>query len=98
MWPLYLTAFTTFSDYPTAGLELQMLRWPRVFMVFVLFAVAASLLTRYLRRIWLAGEPGDFRFSAGDPDAMFQGFHLSEGLAAAPEERADAADQRLSAL
>ena len=80
MWPIYVTAFTTFT-YSMAGLELQMLRWPRVFIAFIVLATAGALITRRVRRIWLASEPG-LRFAEDDPDALFEGFHLSEGLAA----------------
>ena len=83
IWPIYVTAFTTFS-YSMAGLELQMLRSPRVFSAFIVLATAAALITRRVRRIWLASEPG-LRFAEDDPDALFEGFHLSEGLAATPK-------------
>ena len=83
MWPLYFTAFMTFT-YSMAGLEVQMLRRPRVFMAFIVCASAGALITRYLRRVWLASEPG-LRFTEDDPDALFEGFHLSEGLAAVPK-------------
>jgi hypothetical protein len=61
-----------------------MLRSTRVFITFAALTVAGALVTRHLRRIWLAGEPG-LRFAEEDPDAMFEGFHLSEGLAARPK-------------
>jgi len=56
MWPLYVTAFTTFS-YSMGGLALQMLRSARVFVAFIGLATAAALITRRVRRIWLASEP-----------------------------------------
>ena len=88
MWPLYAMAFTTFT-YSMADLELQMLRRPGVFIGFVAIVTAGALLTRVLRRLWLASEPG-LRFIEDDPEALFEGFHLSEGLAARPHERPSA--------
>ena len=80
MWPLYLTAFTTFT-YSMAGLEFEMPRRPRMLAWFVGVVTCGALVTRFLRRLWLAAEPG-LRFAEEDPDALFEGFHLSEGLAA----------------
>jgi hypothetical protein len=80
LWPLYFTAFLTFT-YTAAGLELQLLRFPRArAIVFITIAIAA-IVARILRRTWLASEPS-LRFVEDDPDALFEGFHLSEGLAA----------------
>jgi hypothetical protein len=80
LWPFYFTAFTTFS-FSMAGLELQMLRWPRLLVWFIVIVVCLAGATRVLRRIWLASEPG-LRFAEEEHGALFEGFHLSEGLAA----------------
>ena len=85
MWPLYVTAFTTFS-YSMAGLELQMLRQPRLLAWFAVVVAGGALTTRALRRLWLKSEPG-LRFEEDDPTALFDGFHLSEGVAASVNYR-----------
>ena len=56
MWPIYFTAFTTFS-FSMAGLELQMLRWPRVLIAFIVVTTSAAIATRVLRRLWIASDP-----------------------------------------
>jgi hypothetical protein len=85
LWPFYFTAFTTFT-YSMAGLELEMLRRPGMLASFVAIVTGAALVTRLLRWRWLAGEPG-LRFAEEEHGALFEGFHLSEGLAAAGERR-----------
>ena len=80
MWPIYFTAFTTFS-FSMAGLELQMLRWPRVLIAFIVVTTSAAIATRVLRRLWIASDPA-LRFAEEEHGALFEGFHLSEGLAA----------------
>jgi hypothetical protein len=80
LWPFYLSAFLT-CTYTAAGLEIRLLRWPRASAAVIAVLVGAALAARTLRRTWLDGEPG-LRFAEDDPDALFEGFHLSEGLAA----------------
>jgi hypothetical protein len=80
LWPLYFTAFTTFT-YSMASLELQMLRSPRMLIWFVVLVSGAAATARFARRRWLAEQPG-LRFAEEEPGALFEGFHLSEGLAA----------------
>jgi hypothetical protein len=56
---------------------------------FIIFCLSAILLTRLLalyRRHSLAVLPA-LLFEEEDPDAIFGGFNLSEGLAAAPRMR-----------
>ena len=77
MWPFYFTAFTTFT-YSMAGLELQMLRAPRLRGGFVVIVTVAAIATHLLRRRWLAAEPG-LRFAEEEPGAMFEGFPLERG-------------------
>ena len=92
MWPIYFTAFTTFS-FSMAGLELQMLRWPRVLIAFIVVAARAAIATRVLRRLWITSDPA-LRFAEEEHGALFEGFHLSEGLAADGEDRPGARRSR----
>ena len=80
LWPFYLSAFLTYT-YTAAGLEIGLLRWSRASAAAIAVLVIATFAARILRRKWLDGEPG-LRFAEDDPDALFEGFHLSEGLAA----------------
>jgi hypothetical protein len=64
-----------------ASLELQMLRSPRMLIWFVVLVSGAAATARFARRRWLAEQPG-LRFAEEEPGALFEGFHLSEGLAA----------------
>jgi hypothetical protein len=82
LWPLYLTAFTTYC-YSTAGLEIVMFRHPRVFVTFCCVAGVLLAVAIHTRIRLLESEPG-LRFEEEDPDGVFQGFRLSEGLAAQP--------------
>jgi len=85
LWPLYFTAFTTFT-YSMAGLEVELLRWTRGFTWFIVLVSCAAVIARVARRRWLAEQPG-LRFAEEEPGALFEGFHLSEGLAAASQRR-----------
>jgi hypothetical protein len=85
LWPLYFTAFTTFT-YSMAGLELEMLRRPRVLVWFIVLVSGAAVIAHVARRRWLAEQTG-LRFAEEEPGALFEGFHLSEGLAAAAQRR-----------
>ena len=80
MWPIYFTAFTTFS-FSMAGLELQMLRRPLVLIAFIVIVTGGAIATRVLRRLWLASDPA-LRFVEEEHGALFEGFHLERGLAA----------------
>ena len=80
LWPLYLTAFTTFS-YTTPVVEHAAFRDPSVLITFSVVALTAIAVLRLTRSYRLRALPG-FKFQEEDPEAMFQGFSLSEGLAA----------------
>jgi hypothetical protein len=81
LWPFYLVGFTIYT-YTAASLEADvLLRSPRAFTNFCLivgFVIAALWLSRLL---WLTRAPR-LLFEESDPDAIFAGFSLSEGLAA----------------
>jgi len=82
LWPLYLTAFTTYS-FSMASLELVMLQHSWVLVLFSAILCLAILTLTYVR--WRVFDDGlGFRFEEEDPEALFAGFHLSEGLAAQP--------------
>lgn len=81
-WPLYLTAFTTFS-YTTPLIEQEAFANPAV-LVWMAGLVSAAIATIRLLRAKRLRELTGFRFEEQDPEVMFQGFKLSEGLAAGP--------------
>jgi uncharacterized membrane protein len=80
MWPVYLTAFSTFS-YSTPLLEMVMMDSPLGLMIFVSVIATIVALLRLVRTRRL-NEVLGLRFQEEDPTAMFQGFQLSEALAA----------------
>ena len=80
MWPVYLTAFSTFS-YSTPLLEMVMMESPLGLLIFVSVISAIVALLRVVRARRL-NEVLGLRFQEEDPTAMFQGFQLSEALAA----------------
>jgi hypothetical protein len=81
LWPFYLIGFTTYT-YTAALLEADvLLRSVRAYTIFcVLLAFAIAVLTM-ARALWLTRAAG-LSFVESDPDAVFAGFSLSEGLAA----------------
>ncbi len=80
LWPFYAIAFSTYA-YSLAKLELSILTHSLRFWLAVM-AIAVGIVTlEYLRRCSLLQRPG-FTYEDEDPDAVFQGFRLSEGLAA----------------
>jgi hypothetical protein len=85
LWPLYLTGFTTYS-FSMAGLELVMLERPAMLLVFTVVACVAIVALTHVR--WRTFDDGlGFRFVEEDPEALFAGFQLSEGLAAETQPR-----------
>jgi hypothetical protein len=83
-WPLYLTGFITYT-YTAAAWETDSLTQPARFAnTLLVIAIATMMLTIARHRYHLA-LPG-LRFVEEDPATMFEGFHLSEGFAAASEE------------
>ncbi len=80
MWPFYGLAFSVYA-YSLAALEATLLDRPRLFIVVV--AVVTVLVAGFaqLRRQNLHGPPG-LTYEEQDPDGIFRGFQLSEGVAA----------------
>jgi hypothetical protein len=83
LWPLYLSAFITYA-YSTAAFELLLIERPRRLVSFGLISLAVIFALTERRRQRLSGLQC-FRFDEEDPDTMFTGFQLSEGLAARTE-------------
>jgi hypothetical protein len=84
MWPAYLIAFMNYC-YSTPSLEYAIVGHPPSLAVFVAVCATVILAIRIARARRLAALPG-FKFEEEDPEAMFRGFNLSEGLAAAPKQ------------
>jgi hypothetical protein len=80
LWPFYLMAFTIYC-YTLAGIELLLLATPLRMLIVCATLLAAAQIAIVMRHRSLAEPPG-LRFMEEDPDAMFEGFRLSEGLAA----------------
>jgi hypothetical protein len=81
LWPLYLIVFFIYT-LMLAFIDLQLTTRPRGLLVFLAITGSAAVALRLLRRRKLA-RLGALRFEEEDPDLLFQGFNLSEGLAAA---------------
>jgi hypothetical protein len=80
LWPFYLIACSNYC-FTTAAIELSILDRPRHLAIFLLLlALVISGLARVRARA-LTAPPG-LRFEEEDPTAIFEGFSLSEGLAA----------------
>jgi hypothetical protein len=85
LWPIYLLAFF-FYTVVFAAIDRALSSRPGKLAGFCLAAtVAAGIIVLY-RRHALNAMTG-LRFEEEDPQAIFQGFQLSEGLAAAPRAR-----------
>lgn len=82
LWPLYLLVFFAFT-LGFSGIESVLLRKPLGLAVFCGTLVAATSLLAWYRRRTLRALTA-LRFEEEDPDALFQGFHLSEALASLP--------------
>lgn len=80
LWPFYLMAFTTYC-YTLAGMELVLLATPLRLLLLCAVLLIAGQVAIVMRHRSLAAAPG-LRFVEEDPEAMFEGFRLSEGLAA----------------
>ncbi len=79
-WPLYLTAFTNFC-YTTPLVEQKAFSNGAVLAWTAGVGLLAIAATRFARSRRVRALPG-LRFEEQDPEVMFQGFKLSEGLAA----------------
>jgi hypothetical protein len=84
LWPLYLTGFVTYS-YTVAAWEERFFRQPKALAIFTVVVGSAIAFLTIRRRVHLA-EISGFSYQGEDPSAIFEGFHLSEGFAAASEE------------
>jgi hypothetical protein len=82
LWPLYGLAFF-FYTLGLAAVDRRLITRPFALLVFCLCTIVAARLLAWYRSRTLAELPG-LRFEEEDPDAIFQGFQLSEALAAAP--------------
>ena len=83
LWPLYLTGFMTYS-YTVAAWEERFFGQPRALAVFTVVIGSAIAFLTIRRRARLAELTG-FSYQGEDPTAIFDGFNLSEGYAAATE-------------
>jgi hypothetical protein len=81
LWPLYFSAFTAFT-YSMAAIEVQMFSSPWLVLVVCSLLAVAIVVVIQARARWLAEQPG-LRFVEEEPGSLFEGFQLSEGLAAA---------------
>jgi hypothetical protein len=80
LWPIYLSAFFFYS-VAFAGIDYVMLTRPRALVIWCLTATLVTQAVAWLRNRLLNALPG-LRFEEEDPDRLFQGFNLSEGMAA----------------
>ena len=78
--PIYLLAFGLYA-YSLAGIEATLLRSPLYFVPVLLVIALGSAGFAWLRRRDLAHPPG-LAYEEEEPDSLFQGFRLSEGVAA----------------
>ncbi len=80
LWPLFGVAFATYV-YALADVERAAISsWPTLGVVLVSIAAATAALAHF-RRLSLRRPPG-FIYEEEEPGRMFEGFRLSEGLAA----------------
>ena len=85
LWPLYLLAFF-FYTVVFAAIDRALASRPGKLAWFCVAATVVAEMIVFYRRHVLNAMPG-LRFDEEDPQAIFQGFQLSEGLAAAPREK-----------
>ena len=82
LWPVYLFLFFVYA-FVFAAVDLALSRRPAKLAWFCLAATLAAQLVVFIRRRAVRALPA-LRFDEEDNAALFQGFQLSEGLAAAP--------------
>lgn len=82
MWPFYLIAFGVYA-YGLAAVEAQILAGPATVGIVATGLLTSALAMGFarLRRLHLEFPPG-LVYAEPDPDALFSGFRLSEGMAA----------------
>lgn len=87
LWPLYLSGFVTYSFAP-ANLQLALFeRFSTTGLLVFAFGTLSASLALTLRRNQKLRAAGGLTFDEEDPEAIFRGFSLSEGMAAAPDSR-----------
>lgn len=80
LWPVYLIALSVYA-FGGASVELAALTRPHLVVQIVVAAAVTCAGLAYLR--WRDLQPPtEVRYEEQDPDGMFEGFGLSEGLAA----------------
>ena len=84
LWPLYILAFFIYTVVFAAIDQALSSRPGKLAWFCVAATFAAQLLVWYRKRVLTA--MAGLRFDEEDPQAIFQGFQLSEGLAALPKE------------
>lgn len=84
LWPLYISSFITYC-YSVAAWEERFFARPRAIAVFTVVIGSAIAFLSIRRRARLA-ELSAFSYQGEDSTAIFAGFNLSEGYAAASEE------------
>ena len=82
LWPIYLLCFFIYTVV-FAEIDLALSRRPGKLVWFCLAATLAAQIVVLIRRRAVTALP-TLRFDEEDTTVIFQGFHLSEGLAAAP--------------
>jgi hypothetical protein len=85
LWPLYIGAFSMYA-FGLARLEAIAMDAPLVFVATLLVIAGVDRALARLRRYDLQAPPG-LTYAEEDPDALFMGFRLSEGLAAESRPR-----------
>lgn len=78
-WPALIFALSWYG-YGVPVFEFSALRTPGRFAIALVAIACASMAISALRAYGLRQEPG-LDFAEPDPEALFEGFHLSEGLA-----------------
>ena len=81
LWPAYLVAFTTYA-YTAGALEADILLYSRTAYLWVCSLLATAIVAMEIRRRFALRNVPGLLFEEVDPNAMFTGFSLSEGLAA----------------
>jgi len=90
LWPLYLTGFVSYS-YTVAAWEVEFFAHRRALTIFIVVVASAIAMLTVRRHRHLAALSG-FSYHGEDPAAIFEGFHLSEGLAARAARSSAATD------
>jgi hypothetical protein len=81
LWPLFVVAFVVYA-YVLAGTESAAMASPLVLIVFLVSIAVAIAGLAHFRRLNLQRPPG-LIYEEEEPGRIFEGFKLSEGLAAA---------------